>query len=91
MKETKIREGATLITFSKREMADMDRRIADSRGISLRQYRKLLKQEMRHMCSCDSPDTDNLIFCTDGQVFNEHCVHKHHYHCGRCKKVFQIG
>lgn len=92
MQETKLPGGGTVITFSQQEMDEMETKIARDHGMTLAEYRNYLKTEIAdHWCSCESSDSANVIFCDDGQVINEHCCSKHHYHCGACRKIVQVG
>ena len=92
MKEQKLPGGGSVITFSREEIDEMETRIARKRGMTLREYRDANKKELaEHWCSCEDSDPNAVIFCDDGSVVNEHCCHKHHYHCGACRKLVQVG
>ena len=92
MKTVEIRPGVTQITFSKKEAADMQRDIAARSGLTLRQYRRELKKALNdHWCHCENSDPEQITFCDDGENINEHCCQKHHYHCGNCGKIVQVG
>lgn len=92
MKETKLPSGGSVITFSQEEIDEMERKLAREQGLTLREYRDSMKRPLaEHWCSCEDSDPNAVIFCDDGQRINEHCVRKHHYHCGRCRKIVQVG
>ena len=50
---------------------------------------KALKELQASWCACDS-ESDPL-FHDDGQTPLDNCVDKHHYHCGWCLGLSQIG
>lgn len=47
------------------------------------------QREMWCRCGNVSPEEQFADFYGDGE--HRGCMHKHHYHCGRCGKVSQIG
>lgn len=51
------------------------------------QAQRALKREMDLWCSCKTPSED-VIFHDDGEC--RQC-RKHHYHCGTCGKITQVG
>ena len=90
MKVTKLPGGGEQITFSRREKLDMDRKIAASHGMTVRKYRAALRKHAQEdWCSCEKQGDPE--FCDDGQRRNRHCVGKHHWHCGTCGKLVQVG
>lgn len=79
------------LEFMKSIIDSVDRKMARQLGITLTEYRKRLHAETEeHWCSCN-PHDDNPLYCANGQRRNEHCYSKHHWHCGRCMKIVQIG
>lgn len=49
--------------------------------------KKILKQKDVVWCECSKPELGS--FAENGQC---KCgVEKHHYHCAKCSKIFQIG
>jgi hypothetical protein len=49
---------------------------------------KALEREAELWCSCEKPNLEDSIFCDDGTCSD---CEKHHYHCGTCKKICQVG
>ncbi len=47
-----------------------------------------IKREADLWCSCKKPDFDNITFHDDGECRD---CRKHHYHCGACGKICQVG
>jgi hypothetical protein len=87
---TKLASGGELITFSPAEMDEMQGRIAKDAGMTLVAYRAMLNEHMtQDWCKCE--DSEPGAFCDDGQHRNIHCVGKHHWHCGVCEKLVQVG
>ncbi len=50
--------------------------------------KKALEREAKLWCTCKKPDLDNCTFCDDGECAD---CNKHHYHCGTCQKICQVG
>lgn len=46
-----------------------------------------LKREEAMWCRCEK-SSDDVIFHDDGECGD---CHKHHYHCGNCQKITQVG
>lgn len=75
-------------------MEGIDRSAAQCLGISVEEYRTRLKEEgEKHWCKCPKEVRERFdtIYHDNGRITNQHCVKKHHYHCGKCKKLTQIG
>ena len=51
-------------------------------------HMKALEREAELWCSCEKPDLENSTFCDDGECAD---CRKHHYHCGTCQKICQVG
>jgi hypothetical protein len=49
---------------------------------------KAIEREAALWCACKTPDLENCTFCDDGECAD---CRKHHYHCGSCKKICQVG
>lgn len=49
---------------------------------------KALEREAALWCSCENADLSNSTFCDDGTCSD---CEKHHYHCGACNKICQVG
>jgi hypothetical protein len=47
-----------------------------------------LKREEKLWCDCKKPDYEAHVFHDDGQC---NTCYKHHYHCGSCGKIYQVG
>lgn len=47
-----------------------------------------LRREDAMWCGCGKSD-EAPVFYADGQ--HRGCVHKHHWHCGNCRKISQVG
>lgn len=52
------------------------------------QVKRAIKPEQDLWCSCKTSDLGNSIFHDDGECGD---CRKHHYHCGTCKKICQVG
>lgn len=81
-------------TISKEIMDEVDSKLAAKAGMTLEEWRKALKEDVeRHWCKCsrEARESRDSIFHDDGQVTNQHCTRKHHWHCGKCKKLTQVG
>lgn len=77
--------------FLKNIIDSVDKKMAAHLGITVHEYRKRLHSEVdEHWCKCN-PQGDEAIYCGDKQQRNEHCVIKHHWHCGKCGKLVQVG
>lgn len=48
---------------------------------------KALEREAAMWCRCEKP-SDDIIFHDDGECGD---CRKHHYHCGACGKITQVG
>lgn len=46
-----------------------------------------LEREQAMWCRCGK-SSDDVIFHDDGECGD---CHKHHYHCGNCQKISQVG
>jgi hypothetical protein len=91
MNVTKLASGGELITFTPAEMDEMQGRIAKDAGMTLEAYRAMLNEHMtQDWCKCGDVQAPGA-FCDDGQSRNIHCVSKHHWHCGVCEKLVQVG
>ncbi len=42
-------------------------------------------------CDCEADLPEYEQYHADGEGTGPYCVHKHHYHCGGCGKIIQIG
>lgn len=47
-----------------------------------------LKREQAMWCTCKNPINSDVTFHDDGECGD---CHKHHYHCGDCQKICQVG
>lgn len=47
-----------------------------------------IKREQELWCSCKNADLMNSTFCDDGTCSD---CEKHHFHCGTCNKICQVG
>lgn len=51
------------------------------------EVQKALDREQAMWCRCEK-SSDEVIFHDDGECAD---CHKHHYHCGACQKITQVG
>lgn len=49
--------------------------------------KRALEREAELWCKCTTP-SDDVVFHDDGTCSQ---CRKHHYHCGTCKKICQVG
>ena len=46
--------------------------------------------DMTDWCECEE-ETDDCLFHDDGVAPESMCPGKHHWHCGLCGKLIQVG
>ena len=69
-------------------------KLAAKLGITVEEYRQRLKADLdKHWCACpeEKKRLKPTVFHDNGRMTNQHCVRKHHWHCGSCKKLVQVG
>lgn len=80
-----------VVTISSEIMDRIDRPHADKLGMTLEEYRAMLKKSADdHWCSCKN-ELGRVTYHEDGVMVNDHCTHKHHWHCLNCHKLTQVG
>ncbi len=63
----------------------------DGKGYMTEDERKSYIFYANCWCKCSSDEDNGIIYHEDGEGSWETCVEKHHFHCGRCQKLTQIG
>ena len=93
MQVNKLADGNEEITFSQEEIDEIHGEIARDAGMTLEEYRAMLSEHLNEdWCQCGDKQEVGM-FCDDsiGLTRNQHCTRKHHWHCGVCDKLLQVG